>query len=205
MNDATGENYSDDIVCTLEEDAGSEGRYLLTMTADRGYLSSEDTAYPVTIDPSYTWCGDGEFTDVYVSGAYPDYNFYAPGTTGMYTGKTASHGVRRTYLTFSGITPRILDKSVAEAVLSVYEISGGTSGEEVEARCVKAAWTPSALTWNSRPGIYATLTGSRTARTLTPCARTKKATLPLPSRQMPLPAFMTSRMQGMFTIPIQEG
>ena len=162
MNDATGENYSDDIVCTLEEDAGSEGRYLLTMTADRGYLSSEDTAYPVTIDPSYTWCGDGEFTDVYVSGAYPDYNFYAPGTTGMYTGKTASHGVRRTYLSFSGITSRILDKSVAEAVLSVYEISGGTAGEEVEARCVKAAWTPSALTWNSRPGIYATVMDSFT-------------------------------------------
>ncbi len=49
------ENVSEDITVTLEK---SETGYILTYTPDYSWLSNENTAYPVTIDPTITVVGD---------------------------------------------------------------------------------------------------------------------------------------------------
>lgn len=49
------ENVSENITVSLEK---SETGYILTYTPDYSWLSSDDTAYPVTIDPTVTVVGD---------------------------------------------------------------------------------------------------------------------------------------------------
>ncbi|MEE1038686.1 MAG: hypothetical protein U0K95_05910, partial [Eubacterium sp.] len=53
MNDASGKNYSENIKCTLKK-SDEKGKYIVEMHIDEEYLSSEDTQYPVVIDPTNT-------------------------------------------------------------------------------------------------------------------------------------------------------
>lgn len=84
MNDATLKSYSEEITYDIEpknsvqqerrqtedqeqeiQTADEQGQmeednddtYILTMTVDEEYLNSQDTIYPVTIDPTITWRG----------------------------------------------------------------------------------------------------------------------------------------------------
>ena len=66
MDDASGNAYSEAITYELKENAGREGEYVLTMTADETYLADPDRKYPVTIDPSTTWKGSSEIRDAYI-------------------------------------------------------------------------------------------------------------------------------------------
>ena len=75
MNDATGEAYSEAIEVSMKKKAA--GKYIVTYTLDEEYLNDKERVYPVSVDPTTTWKGDGEFTDTYIiSGDYADVNFY---------------------------------------------------------------------------------------------------------------------------------
>ena len=153
MNDATEENYSENITYDLETVSEEDGSYVLTMTVDPEYLNDPETVYPVTIDPSYSWTGGSAVYDVYVlsGSAYADLNFYDTSTTGMFAGRTNANGYERTYISFNGLADKISGYSVASAKLEIYESGGGTSGETVQAHTVKESWSRSTLTWNNRP------------------------------------------------------
>lgn len=91
MNDASGNAYSEDITCDLEEKEGENGTYILTMRVNQNYLSDSKRTYPVTIDPTMTWKGNDSLRDVYViSGStYGDINFYDSGVVAAMAGKTS--------------------------------------------------------------------------------------------------------------------
>lgn len=162
MNDATEKNYSESITYDLETVSEEDGSYILTMTVDSDYLNSENTEYPVTIDPSYTWTGSSAIYDVYVlsGSSYAGMNFYNSSTTGMFAGRTNANGYERTYISFDGLAEKVEGYSVASAKLTVYETGGGTSGETVQAHMVTAAWDKSTLTWNNKPSYSSTVLSS---------------------------------------------
>lgn len=168
MNDATGKNYSENIKCSLKE-TDKKGRYIVEMVIDEEYLSSNDTQYPVVIDPTNTWKGDSKLQDVYViSGStYGDMNFYDSGTKKMPVGKNNT-GYHRTFLKILNLKAQTLGKSVASAKLTVYETGSGESGQQIGVyRCDKS-WTVTGITYNNRPGgatLYDTVTTKGTANT----------------------------------------
>lgn len=92
MNDATGEAYSEKIVCELEEKEGETDAYLLTVIPDKEYLDSADRVYPVTVDPTVTWTGGSRIQDVYVCKGSPATNYYASGVTVISVGDSTAQG-----------------------------------------------------------------------------------------------------------------
>lgn len=172
MNDATGEAYSEELVTTVEQKEGEDDIYIVTVTADRDYLDSEDRVYPVTIDPTLTWTGTTDFWDVYVcnGSAYEDINFYDSGIKCLAIGDSAQ-GVYRVYLRFKEITKQIKGYYVDSATITFSEMDASYKGQEVEARYVRATWNPSTITWANRPlatsKIYDSFTSSGVVATKT--------------------------------------
>lgn len=54
MNDASGEAYSEEVICELNEKGGEENTYILTVIPEAEYLESAERIYPVIIDPTVT-------------------------------------------------------------------------------------------------------------------------------------------------------
>ena len=73
MYDAAG-NRSLDVSYTLE--AGGNGLYALTLSADAAWINAEGRAFPVTVDPYIDWSEDNAYAaDTYISSTDPDENF----------------------------------------------------------------------------------------------------------------------------------
>ena len=165
MDDASGNAYSEAITYELKENAGREGEYVLTMTADEAYLADPDRKYPVTIDPSTTWKGSSEIRDAYIiSGSYKNTNFYESGTKVMPVGKNST-GWHRTLMRFTKLTNEMRGQSVTSAKLTVYETGTGASKEKIGIHRLKEDWSPSTVTWNKRPDFqaaYDTITTKKT-------------------------------------------
>ena len=167
MEDASGENYSEDITYALAENA--DGTYLLSMTIDPAYL--ETAAYPVTIDPSVSWTGSSKEKDAYViNGSYKNTNFYSSSVTVMPAGKNST-GTHRTYISFPSMKSTVSGKSVTSAKFTCYERNTGTKGQKIGAYRVTASWSPSKITWNNKPG-YSTKYSQVTATNVNNTAQT---------------------------------
>jgi RHS repeat-associated protein len=161
MTDAD-DNYSEELYYDIEKISENENTYLLTVNVSGDYLNQ--AAYPVTIDPMYTWNTSSGIDDVYVyAGKYADTNFYSGGVTQMYAGKSSS-GIIRTYMTFSGLSDKINGKSVASATLTLTETSSSTSDMVIYGCRTGQSYTKSSVTWNTRPNYSTTPSGTVTTK-----------------------------------------
>ncbi len=154
MNDATGEAYSEEIAYSIEEIAGKEGRYLIKMTADAGYLDDEKRVYPVTIDPTVTWKGDSELRDVYIiyGSGYANTNFYDSSIVRFPVGVNDT-GKHRTLLGINNLKSTIEGKSVSSAKLTLYENGRGAAKQKIRANRITESWNATTLTWNNQPSF----------------------------------------------------
>lgn len=151
MNDATGDAYSDAVTCELKEKEGEPDTWLLTMTPDREYLTSESRVYPVYLDPTVSWTGSNKMYDVYVcNGSYANTNFYNSGIKVLASGNS-SQGLFRTYMQFFDLGSESRGKYVESAKLDLYEGGDCKGGVNVEAYRVKQNWKPAEITWNKKP------------------------------------------------------
>ena len=151
MNDATGEAYSEKIVCEMEEKEGETDAYLLTVIPDKEYLDSADRVYPVMVDPTVTWTGGSRIQDVYVCKGSPATNYYASGVTVISVGDSTAQGLYRTYMKFVDIRKDLAGKYVESATLDLYETGGGAGGEIIQAYRIKDSWKASTINWNNKP------------------------------------------------------
>ena len=151
MNDVTGEAYSEDIVCELEEKEGVDDTYILTVIPSENYLRDENRAYPVTIDPTVTWTGTSQIRDVYVCGGSPATNYYSSGVKTISVGRSSKQGLYRTYIKFIDIRTKLAGKYVESATLDLYESGGGVAGEYVRAYRTKDSWEAASINWNNKP------------------------------------------------------
>ena len=178
MNDATLKSYSEEITYDIEpknsvqqerrqtedqeqeiQTADEQGQmeednddtYILTMTVDEEYLNSQDTIYPVTIDPTITWRGSSMVDDVYVkSGEKENINFYSDNTTSIPAGSSKS-GVYRSYIHFKNLQEKMNSYTIASAKLILFE-GESVAGKTIKAYRVNKAWNKSKITWKNKPG-----------------------------------------------------
>lgn len=151
MNDATGIACSDAITCELRTKEGEQDTWLLTMTPDKEYLTSENRVYPVYLDPTVSWTGSNKMYDVYVcNGNYANTNFYSNGVKVLAAGNS-SQGLFRTYIQFLNLGSEVKGKYIESAKLDLYEGGDCKDGVNVEAYRVKKNWKPAEITWNKKP------------------------------------------------------
>ena len=171
MNDATGEAYSEAVTTQVEKKEGETDTYLVTLTADRDYLDSEERVYPVTVDPTVTWTGTGTnpFQSVYIcnGSSYKDINFNDSGIKCMSIGDS-QQGLYRTLLFFPDLAKTVKGYYVDSATMELWETDASTSGETVKVVRISESWKLSTVTWNTRPafpanGVYTTFNSTGTS------------------------------------------
>ncbi|MCI9126489.1 MAG: RHS repeat protein, partial [Eubacterium sp.] len=171
IQDADGKLTYDEV--HYETEKGRNGEYILKVVVDEEYLGSEDTKYPVTIDPTVWWTSD-RLESACVSNLQYSLNVNRKNTT---TVRIHNNGIimypnteDACYIDTSGIdknnamvgsTGTFYGSDIKEACLSITETGNtynvGSSGVgtftsgSVEVKTPTSTWAPDTITWNNHP------------------------------------------------------
>lgn len=157
MNDASEENYSEDICYELiktsdeSEDNNNQknNKYVLRLVVDEEYLN--EAKYPVVIDPTVSWSGVSDLPDAYVLKAQANTNFFGKDVTTFSVGK-GKQGLFRTYFGTSKLKSAVKDRYIDSAILTVYEGSNSSSGTNILVKPAAGSFKCNEITWNKQPG-----------------------------------------------------
>lgn len=152
MNDATENNYSEDIYYELTDVSEKESdvhKYILKLVVDEKYL--ENASYPVMIDPTITWNGATDLPEAYVLKSSASTNYFSSGVKTFSVGK-GSQGVFRTYFRARKLASTVKNKYIDSATLTVYENGDSVSGSTIYLKPVAASFKCSTVNWNNQPG-----------------------------------------------------
>lgn len=145
---------------TMELEEKEEG-VTLNITADPEFLQSEETAYPVTVDPYFYLVSkkDVAISDTFLSSAMPSTNMRINGVASgsLMVGRESSmYGKTRSLLKMDTL-PKLPAGSVitgADLILfNYYSYSAGKS-MTVDIRRATANWSAKTATWNNSSSIY---------------------------------------------------
>lgn len=164
--DVTSEHYTD---CTYELEMISESKYTLTISVPEEYLESENTVYPVVIDPTTDNISMTYDTSVY--SALKD----SPQSSNPSAcfGKTGSSEYGKGRAMFYFKIPSDIEKyaKISAAKLWLREVTGRTDTMYVRPYLIKESWSNS-VTWSTQPAYYST------------CSYPTKSDLSLPRRNI---------------------
>ncbi len=161
MHDAAGESSTDVVISLKEED----GRYAVTVEADREWLSDEGRNYPVRIDPTIT-ISSKKLDVVTTSSEKGTYSQSAYGYVGLadsaVTGVPGSDlGRTRMFFKidydFKSSIPE--EAVVTKATLNVYEYSSYESKATFACYRLKDKWKASTIDWDNSVGIGREIAG----------------------------------------------
>ncbi len=146
--DITSEHYTD---CTYELEMITQGEYLLTISVPKEYLESENTVYPVIIDP--TTDNISMYLDTSVYSALSD-NPQGSNPTACF-GKTSSSEYGKGRAMFHFKLPEDIKNyaQISSAKLWLRETTGRTAEMHVRPYLISESWTNQA-TWDTQPKYY---------------------------------------------------
>lgn len=172
IQDVDGRLKYDEVHYEIEE--GKDGENILKVVADKDYLNSEHTKYPVTIDPTVWWVNDRlesasvtdfEYTksmNLKHTNLIQIYNKskYGPYTTSEDACYIDTSGIDKNNA-MVGSTGTFYGSDIKEAYLNIterdnkYSIGASGSGTfvsgNVEVRTPVSTWDPDTITWNNHP------------------------------------------------------
>ena len=131
--------YNDDIELSLTRNGE---KYILTYKPSLVWLQDEARVYPVTIDPTINTYGAA---DAYVKSSAPTANYSNVDTLEM---SSTNYG---TALLKMPIPNKVTLNAISKATLTV-NMANAYEDSVMEIRPITSAWTPSTVTWNTRPG-----------------------------------------------------
>ncbi len=146
-------NYSYDV--HYEINAISKGRYYITIVADKEFLKSEATSYPVVIDPAVnTRRESSAITSTFVASGEPATNFN--GRQDLYIGTESSNYLKCRSLFKMSLPELNPGDMVVEAGLRIYLHSTSfyastVPQQEIDAHLITSTWSESSVTWNNQP------------------------------------------------------
>ncbi len=150
------EHYID---CSYSLKEVDNNTYIMSVNVDKSWLESENTTFPITIDPVTANIGNYRDTGVYSATACRDVCYGKEATCCL--GKSQEYGRGQVYNMFT--MPDSIKKGAK--INSAYnwqrETTGRTSNFYVTPYLVKGAWEEGKLTWNLRPGYHANVAMTR--------------------------------------------
>ena len=143
------EHYTD---CKYSLEETAENEYILSITVDEKWLNSENTVYPIVIDPTTSNVYDS--ADAAVFSKYASNN-YGNEQTGCF-GKSSDYGYGRVYEKFS--IPSAIKKgaTINYAYHWVRETTGRTNSTYVRPFFVTSSWSETGITWSNKAGYETT-------------------------------------------------
>lgn len=161
MTDAAGAG-SAKVVMELEE---IDGRYVLTVSGDEEWLSSEDRVYPVKIDPTITIPAEKlsvvtttSKTGKYAASAFGYVGYASEAVTGVRGGDL---GKTRMFFQINYNMKKLIpeEAAVQSAYLHMYEYSAYASSATYACYRLKQNWSPASITWENSVGIGREIAG----------------------------------------------
>lgn len=125
--------------------------YALTVIADAAFLADENTAYPVSVDPTVSFNTATAIEDAVVYSGKPAKNYanYNYNNIGYVD---SSYKIGELLIKFptleSGIIGNLESYQINSATLQLYPASGGSGNETIRAYRYNATWDESTITWN---------------------------------------------------------
>jgi hypothetical protein len=143
----------------------AEGEWLVDIILDSTWLEDATRAFPVTIDPSFTFePKDAEARDTFASSNYPS----TPQNTKYYftAGTHPQHGISRSYLWFN-LPGLYSGANITSAYLELHQlVDDANNNTTINLHAVKTAWNESELTMNNEPTSFSTVLDSKTKNTI---------------------------------------
>ena len=150
------EHYID---CSYSLKEVDDNTYIMSVNVDKSWLESENTTFPITIDPVTANIANYRDAGVYSATACRDVCYGKEATCCL--GKSQEYGRGQVYNMFT--MPDSIKKGAK--INSAYnwqrETTGRTSNFYVTPYLVKGAWEEGKLTWNLRPGYHANVAMTR--------------------------------------------
>ena len=134
MYDANGK-YSENLQYSL---VIVDGNYYVTVTADKEFLQSPSTVYPVVIDPTYNF-GSSTTTDTFVSQAYPGTNYGTSDFLVLSGLSSSTYGEAEIFIKFSDMFVP-LDFPVSSATLQFTKKDSYGTGLVPELYATESIW-----------------------------------------------------------------
>ena len=134
----------------------AEGKYTVSIVADKDWLKADSREYPVVIDPViFTNQTSTSVSSTFVASDTPSANYGS--VQDIYIGdESANYGL--CHAMFKNTLPT-LNKGdmVVEANLNLYmhstSFDGGSSKRQLDAHIITSTWAENSVTWNTKPGI----------------------------------------------------
>ena len=157
VEDAAGQGtYENDL--SLQQVDGDT--YVMKITVDQAFLADEGTIYPVYVDPSVTVYSDN-IEDTLVHESTPTSSYGS--RTDFYVCHVATEQRMYSYIKFNNLFTNLPTsvsyQNILSAYLEVYELSGTNDTVLIDVVPASAAWSESALTWDSQPYFHNEIIG----------------------------------------------
>ncbi|TLM99573.1 DNRLRE domain-containing protein, partial [bacterium] len=120
------------------------GRLVLTVQADREWISAPDRQLPIVIDPTIQ-PGPSDGRDTFISSSNPDDNYRS--NDYLYTGSTPAYGDTRSFFYFDNLTTE-KDITVTDAKFYAYATAGSLTSVNLYPVQVDWEWDTNTLDWN---------------------------------------------------------
>lgn len=131
--------------------------YGITIHVDENYLTSTDTVYPITIDPSIEYPYTGIIEDITLNS---DDNIPNGSSGSIHVGKRATYGKSRILMRFPGFDYSLIDdyNKIISANVEIRDLMCQTDVATVYCYTALCSWSESTATWNNtsggNPGVY---------------------------------------------------
>lgn len=134
--------------CYYTYEKTADNTWIVTANVNQEFLLSEDTVYPVTVDPDYTDIGDYGVKDISLYKSNPDEN--NPSTAVLYAGKRSEQGVSRILIAFTSLDLTAIDESqIYTSYFSLRDLMCYETEITLQAYEYYKSWSESTVTWNS--------------------------------------------------------
>lgn len=148
------EHYID---CSYTLDKINDNTYIMSVNVDKSWLDSENTVYPVTIDPTTS-----NITMSADAGVYSKYasNNYGNEQTCCF-GRASDYGYGSFYTKFT--VPSAIKKGakINSAYQWMRETTGRTTTTYVTPYMVKSSWTETGIKWTGKPAYNTGVAGTK--------------------------------------------
>lgn len=143
------------IDCSYQLDKTDDNTYIMTVTADKSWLESPDTSYPVVIDPVTSHIGNMYDLPIHTkrttAGATVDNNA---------VGTSAEYGTSRSLIKFQKPSEIKSHAAINSAYYWTRELTGRTSSFKCGIYKITSSWNENSL-WSTRPSYSTSLITSR--------------------------------------------
>ncbi len=144
MRDADGSECFD---FTVELIANEDNSYTYTLTPDEAWLMSEETVYPVVIDPDININYRNNVQDTYISSSHPTTNFDSYDRLKL--GATSTYRSLLQLTTLPALKPGDV---IIGAYINLFRYStniNNSDGQEIDFYRIKKTWDETTATWNN--------------------------------------------------------